>query len=470
MDEEKNDQFVEDASNASDSTSNNQDDSLAQPLYPNTLPEPLKIYNCMLCNYKTPRKGGLKAHYAMHSEIRPFACDLCSYTAKRKYDLKKHKIIKHNKRFSKAKRFSSSHISLMAQHSEAGTSHLSGPSSSISSPSLNDSYEGEADSNAQMMVKMEPDDYYDRVSDSNLNAYSGHSSQETLRGCEDYENGEVSSHCTSTTHDQAYTNVHSQSTEAIASSSDHNLFYFRPSEGQLNFHSLDGNIATPVENHDNQSSSYRGVESSHVYELPSPYLGNNLSTERSDQSSVSSPCEGVNSSFSQPDFVVNPDYDDVKPSCSSTSKMYAEEVTYNGPSQDVNSDEKSFDENDTIYIDESTSENCAEDLRKIPEKVHMYDSNDQQNNMPVNLSFNKDRDKGQKVEKDVCDDASVKHIATMTRRMFSCEHCDIMFGDSALYLMHVGLHGNDDPWKCKLCDRSFHDVYGFTSHFVNQHK
>ncbi len=55
------------------------------------------------------------------------------------------------------------------------------------------------------------------------------------------------------------------------------------------------------------------------------------------------------------------------------------------------------------------------------------------------------------------------------RKSWHCVHCDIMFFDGALYFMHTGLHNNVDPWKCNMCGEKYHDVYGFTSHFVNGH-
>ncbi|ELT96260.1 hypothetical protein CAPTEDRAFT_226562 [Capitella teleta] len=59
--------------------------------------------------------------------------------------------------------------------------------------------------------------------------------------------------------------------------------------------------------------------------------------------------------------------------------------------------------------------------------------------------------------------------ATGPKKSWHCEHCNITYYDSAMYVMHTGLHNSEHPWKCNLCGRQFHDVYGFTSHFVNGH-
>ncbi|XP_059179021.1 zinc finger protein Pegasus-like [Physella acuta] len=56
-----------------------------------------------------------------------------------------------------------------------------------------------------------------------------------------------------------------------------------------------------------------------------------------------------------------------------------------------------------------------------------------------------------------------------TQQTFLCEHCDIMFFQRAMYLMHVGLHSPDNPWCCAVCGGMFTEKYSFTSHFINQH-
>ena len=66
--------------------------------------------------------------------------------------------------------------------------------------------------------------------------------------------------------------------------------------------------------------------------------------------------------------------------------------------------------------------------------------------------------------------SDTRSTATETRVGSRCQHCDIVFYDSAIYLMHAGLHSARHPWRCNLCDAQLHDVYSFTSHFINGHK
>ena len=58
---------------------------------------------------------------------------------------------------------------------------------------------------------------------------------------------------------------------------------------------------------------------------------------------------------------------------------------------------------------------------------------------------------------------------SQTQTAFMCDHCNIMFFQRAMYLMHMGLHSSENPWQCAVCKMTFTEVYSFTSHFINQH-
>lgn len=66
--------------------------------------------------------------------------------------------------------------------------------------------------------------------------------------------------------------------------------------------------------------------------------------------------------------------------------------------------------------------------------------------------------------------SNITETAVGTSRSFTCPHCNILYFDNALYVMHMGLHDPDNPWQCNLCGDTYHDVYSFTSHFINQHR
>ena len=65
--------------------------------------------------------------------------------------------------------------------------------------------------------------------------------------------------------------------------------------------------------------------------------------------------------------------------------------------------------------------------------------------------------------------SETKSACTDSKKSFLCSHCNIMFFDPAIYFMHKGLHDVTNPWRCNLCGAMMHDVYSFTSHFINGH-
>ena len=63
----------------------------------------------------------------------------------------------------------------------------------------------------------------------------------------------------------------------------------------------------------------------------------------------------------------------------------------------------------------------------------------------------------------------MRSVGTETRKGWHCKHCDILFFDSAIYFMHMGLHSPNNVWQCNLCSEALTEVYSFTSHFINAH-
>ena len=49
---------------------------------------------------------------------------------------------------------------------------------------------------------------------------------------------------------------------------------------------------------------------------------------------------------------------------------------------------------------------------------------------------------------------------------YSCEHCDIMFADSVMYVLHMGCHGRRSAFECNRCGLVCRDKYEFAIHFI----
>uniref|UniRef100_A0AC35U453 C2H2-type domain-containing protein n=1 Tax=Rhabditophanes sp. KR3021 TaxID=114890 RepID=A0AC35U453_9BILA len=66
------------------------------------------------------------------------------------------------------------------------------------------------------------------------------------------------------------------------------------------------------------------------------------------------------------------------------------------------------------------------------------------------------------------EDACAKPVSTATTKNYkSCNVCDIIFSDPCIYLLHKGLHDEEDPFKCNLCGQECKDLYTFSCHVIN---
>ncbi|XP_006819105.1 uncharacterized protein LOC102809095 [Saccoglossus kowalevskii] len=50
------------------------------------------------------------------------------------------------------------------------------------------------------------------------------------------------------------------------------------------------------------------------------------------------------------------------------------------------------------------------------------------------------------------------------KKVFRCQHCDILFPDNVLFTIHRGFHGYDKPFQCNICGHDCGDKYEFASH------
>ena len=61
--------------------------------------------------------------------------------------------------------------------------------------------------------------------------------------------------------------------------------------------------------------------------------------------------------------------------------------------------------------------------------------------------------------------APVNYRNTQTSS-YSCEHCDIVFMDSVMYVLHMGCHGRRSAFECNRCGLVCRDKYEFAIHFI----
>ena len=49
---------------------------------------------------------------------------------------------------------------------------------------------------------------------------------------------------------------------------------------------------------------------------------------------------------------------------------------------------------------------------------------------------------------------------------YTCSHCDITFGNCAIYAMHMGYHGYRNPFVCNMCGEECVDEVAFFCHIA----
>merc|ERR1711879_761275 len=52
------------------------------------------------------------------------------------------------------------------------------------------------------------------------------------------------------------------------------------------------------------------------------------------------------------------------------------------------------------------------------------------------------------------------------RRLYRCDHCNILFPEMSLYIFHRGCHGQDSPFQCHFCLQIFKEKFEFMAHFM----
>lgn len=51
-------------------------------------------------------------------------------------------------------------------------------------------------------------------------------------------------------------------------------------------------------------------------------------------------------------------------------------------------------------------------------------------------------------------------------RLHRCDHCNILFPEYSLFILHRGCHGNQAPYQCHFCQTVFAEKFGFLAHFM----
>lgn len=467
------------------------------------------LWKCHLCCYETQYRGSLRSHYTVHSSARPFACDQCSYEAKRSYDLKKHKIFKHGKkhlvtrqvlrsgrfRLGCKRPFSSSRVtlnipatSLSNQHSRNKISeatrcnHIEGGDKPCME-ALDMRMYVNSTNRPRPVVKCEPVDgeYVDQQ-----DAHGG--KEETITRLD-----ALTRSAGNPKEDLNRGMVHSYKSENNTSKRDDNsplkvpkYGIFSESYGDSETNTakcvLELNTSHVTEKPVDLNSTYNSAISDKVRErTSSDSSGASLMTPYM-QKTRCDPGEKSHTASSM-DAAYNVSGSGQLTHLSLTSYSHSP-VSYGGYVSSYELVDSGYHPTPQVTHSASPFHNTAE-TNATPSSVFTRDSQSETNSSHVFISRNNPTSQKQNISitpREGNNTSSNRYnMATNealtspnssvgTKKAWHCGHCDIVFMDSAIYFMHVGLHKPSNPWTCNLCDNSYHDVYSFTSHFINMHK
>ncbi|KAL8568166.1 hypothetical protein ACOMHN_027689 [Nucella lapillus] len=410
-----------------------------------------KVYSCHICHFRTAFKNSLVNHQAVHSDARPWICEICDYAAKRKQDLKKHLQTMHGMIVD----------SLSLRMGSIPQTCVS--SSSLSSPvdtkpviahSAVSSEEGGGlggVNSAGHMTQQQPIPAFrpplassamlsppPRSAPAAVKIKEDHFSFCRMPGEERSSNRFIPTSSTDTGLSHLKQEFRKE-LESKHSSSLENFFLQKLHKDEQRIHSSWENAG--------MKSCGAHSESTDVRNLPpvSKVLPKRV---RNNSSSLAEECSSAKTS--------TPDSFPCSDPLSSEGIVRSEALSshaalypQSGGTEPIHRRKRaSTSSSDFTSIKVPRFQSSGSDVEGCPQVTSQSD-------------------RGGNVESI---SSTVTHSRALeTKKSFHCGHCDILFFESAMYLMHAGLHDVSHPWKCSICGRTFFEKYSFTSHFINQH-
>ncbi|KAK7491479.1 hypothetical protein BaRGS_00017308 [Batillaria attramentaria] len=422
-------QYLPETSSARDEEDSRPDDLPFMFQYPGSEDDTGKVYCCHICNFKTAFKNSLVNHQAVHSDARPWICEICDYAAKRKQDLKKHLQTMHglivdslSLRPGMNPALSMVPQGLSGQLSPVETKPLIINNSAISpasgsAPVGAHSYSGSSTSSlshhlhavAGLIQPLPPSAQLKSIPRSSVPVVGKYIADKF-----------------------PFNQMTSEASRAFSHSFQLDASHFRPGSKPDAAVTSFCDDAVRTHTHDNMPQR----DSTHSHKLPS--VSEVLPKEKL-ESPIRRDCSAVRASLVRPVEMVSREF---------TARSEAQTST--------------FVEQDTGNVRKRMSREDRSPDRGAPlVRAPRFQSPD------LSTQVTSQSDHSTVVEPI---SSTVTHSRGLeTKKSFHCPHCDILFFENALFLMHMGLHDNSNPWKCAICSRTFFEKYSFTSHFINQH-
>ncbi|GFR83227.1 zinc finger protein Pegasus-like protein [Elysia marginata] len=373
-----------------------------------------KLYVCHLCDFRTAFRNSLLNHQAVHSDSRPWVCAMCDYAAKRKQDLKKHLHTIHGMMVDstmlkpvdvETKQPSSTRVESSEENNSSDSSKVNSRLAEVDG--------------ATFLPQLGAEGMTGLHLPGHAHVAPGFVKQEML-------SPPGTSHFLPRT-----TSESDDKTVELEDSPEDDL--------PISFSSATG----PAGGGDSQPSDDEHPSHSQMYPGPGMAPGKFFEEKpfKHGHGPVISP-NFSNMPMSSPQIqssrsLYNPDFNPIS------------QHLYGGQSRKRNH----FRDN-TSHLPEAVGPNNtggAGQVRLAPPMPKRARSPEKEDNSCSSSA------------------GSTQTKSSQTQTAFLCEHCNIMFFQRAMYLMHMGLHSSENPWQCTVCGVQFTEVYSFTSHFINQH-
>ncbi|XP_076450816.1 uncharacterized protein LOC143286859 [Babylonia areolata] len=415
-----------------------------------------KVYSCHLCNFKTAFKNSLVNHQAVHSDARPWVCEICDYAAKRKQDLKKHLQTMHGMIVdSLSLKLTTNPQACVSSSSQSSpvdikpmmvSSGVSGDGGSCAIVGYGRSH------GVSSAVHTVPQQTASGFRQPLSSSFPLPSPCRSAGLAEKMKEDQVSGCQGQGDHKTANRFMANSSTDTGSNSF---KFEFRKEFGSSHSSYSDSFLLQRIRGHKDEQFINSCSENASIKNCPQteskddrniPQVSKMVS--KHERRSVADDYASVNATTQS-----SHRYSDVHGSGGmSRSEPLSPYMTLpqhsGGPESVQRPKRVSVNSSDQVPVKAPRFQSPASDLECCPQVTSQSDRT-------INSEFIS---------------STVAHSRALeTKKSFHCAHCDILFFESAMYLMHAGLHDTTNPWKCSVCGRTFFEKYSFTSHFINQH-
>ena len=146
--------------------------------------------------------------------------------------------------------------------------------------------------------------------------------------------------------------------------------------------------------------------------------------------------------------------------------------------QSVNEDRVSTPPSYSSYSREAGIPDSTSGIADVLSKLHTCMGNTEESHMRITPRYSisveppkSTRDFSSQFTTERADMPSITEVMAYLEangQIFRCIHCRIMFEDRGLFILHNSLHGQENPWRCTVCNKVCLNKNDFHLHLANQ--